>query len=529
MKRKTILRIIVGIAVFLLLALLLTKMVVEPWIGKKIQASLAEKSGEYLIKIERVHVSILHSGIQLENITLLSKQEYEGQPALSGQIESVKFKGIHLFKAIFRKHIDIREVNVFNSRIKGKVAFQKKAGKAKISPVNLRIENLVFDKFFIDIKDSATSQAFLVKDGVFKIYDIKIEKQDTLSADIIRRFDFGVPQFKTVTPDSLNTITADGINYTATSNTLTADSFAIQPNYTEYGFTAQSKFQTNRIEANLIGIVFHNFSIANYIRSGNLISSYIEIGEMEMQVFKDKRKEFRHVKKPTFQDMIYSYPAALNIDSIGILGGNIIYTEHSEKAIEKGRISFNKINARIYKITNDTMYKTEKAYLELKANALLMGKGKLTTLLKARIFDNQNTFTVNGTLSGMKISELNPILEKSASINVTSGKINALNFSFSANNTKATGNLKLLYEGLRFEMLNKQTGENTAVKERVKSFIANKIVLESNPMPGKEVRLGTIEYERDPERYIFGYFARALMSGMKTSVTKQKAPGNQKK
>lgn len=518
-----------GIAAFVILIVFLTKVVFEPWIGKKIQTSLNENSGNYLIKIEKVHVSIIRSGIELENITLLSKLENEGQPGLSGEIESVKFKGIHLIKALFKKDYHVREVAIFNSRLTGKIALQKKVSQAKVSPVNIRIENLFFEKLFVDVKDIATSQAYLVKDGVLKVFDIKVEKQDTLSSKIIRQFDFSASEFKTITADSLYTISGIGINYASTSNTLTADSFAIQPNYTEYGFTARSKFQTNRIHANLSGITFHDFSIADYVQSGNIISSYIEIRQIEMQVFKDKRKEFRHTEKPTFQDMIYNYPAAMNIDSIAVLSGNIVYTEHSEKAIEKGSISFNEIDAKINKITNDTIYKTEKAYLELKANALLMGKGKLSILLKARIFDSQNTFAMNGSLSGMEASELNPILEKSASITIISGKINSMNFSFTANNTKSTGNLKLLYEDLKFDMMDRQTGETTALKEQIKSLIANIIVLESNPMPGEEVRPGVIEYERDPERYVFGYFFRSILSGMKTSVTKAKNPKKSKK
>jgi hypothetical protein len=529
MRQKVLLRIIIGITLFILVAMLLTKVVVEPWTGKKIQASLSKKSGEYLIKIEKVHVSILHSGIELKNITLLSKSENEGQPELTGKIESVKFKGIHLIKAIFRKDIVISKVDVINSRIIGKVAFQRKNRTTRISPVNIRIENLIFDKLFIDLKDTSTAQSYLVKDGVLKLYDINVEKQDTLSPDIIRQFDFDLPEFKTVTADSLYTFSAIGINYSATSNTLKVDSFAILPNYKEYGFTARSKFQTNRIEANLSGLIFHNFSAADYIQSGNIISSHIEIGGLEMRIFKDKRKEFKHENKPAFQDMIYNYPHTLNIDSIGITGGNIVYTEHAEKAIEKGNISFNEIDATIYKITNDTIYKAEKAYFELKANALLMNKGKLSILLKAIIFDNQNTFTVNGTLSGMEVAELNPILEKSASITITSGKINILIFSFSANNTKATGNLKLLYKALKFDMMDRQTGETTAIKEQVKSLIASIIVIESNPMPGEEVRSGIIEFERDPERFVFGYFFRALMSGMRTSVMKTKSPKKLKK
>jgi len=526
MKRKVLVRILLGIAAFVLLVMLLTKVVVEPWIGRKIQTALNEKSGDYLIKIEKVHVSILRSGIELKNITLQSKPENGGQSDLTGEIESVKFKGIHLIKAIFRKDIDISEVDVFNSRIIGKFAFPEKNGPASVSPVNLRIGSLFFDKLVVDVKSTTTAQTYSLKDGIIKIYDINFEKQDTLSPGIFGQIDFDVLEFKTVTPDSLYTFTVVEINYSATSNTLTADSFAIQPNYTEYGFTARNQFETDRFEGRFSQISFYGFSAEDFIKSGNLTSSFIEIGELELNAFRDKRKEFRHNEKPTFQDVIYNYPGTLNIDSVGILRGNIVYSEHAEKAIEKGSVSFHEIDATIYKITNDTIYKTEKAYLELKANALLMGKGKLTVLLKARIFDKQNTFALNGTLSGMEASELNPILEKNAFITITSGKINGLNFSFSANNTRATGNLKLLYEGLDFAVVNKRTGETTAIVARVKSMIANIIVMESNPMPGEEVRPGIIEYERDPEKFLFNYVVRALMSGITTSITKTK---NQKK
>ena len=529
MKQKVLLKITIGIVVFILLAVLLTKVVVEPWIGKKIQTSINENSGAYLIKIEKVHVSIFRSGVEFENITLHSKTENEGKTDLAGEIESVKFKGIHLLKALFRKDIHVREVDIFNSRITGNVAFQKKAGPAKVSPLNISIEKLFFEKLFVDLKDTATAQSYFIKDGVLKVVDINVLKTDTISLKIFKQLDFVGPEFQTVTSDSLYTISVEGLNFSKGTNTLTAESFVVHPNYAEYEFTAQNPFQTNRIKANLYGIIFRDFSVANYIQSGIIESSYIEIGEMEMQVFKDKRREFKHTEKPAFQDMIYNYPVSLNIDSIAVLSGNIVYTEHGEKAIEKGSISFNEVNASIYNITNDTIYKTEKAYFELNANALLMGKGQLSILLKARIFDKHNTFAINGTLSGMEASELNPILEKSASISITSGKINAMNFGFSANNTKATGNMKLLYEGVKFDIMNRQTGKTTALKEQLKSLIANIIVIESNPMPDEEARPGIIEYERDPERYIFGYFFRSLLSGIKTTVTKTKSPKKSKK
>ncbi|MBK6967264.1 MAG: hypothetical protein IPH20_26050 [Bacteroidales bacterium] len=72
--------------------------------------------------------------------------------------------------------------------------------------------------------------------------------------------------------------------------------------------------------------------------------------------------------------MMYKYPGKLHIDSIGISGGNITYSEHSPGAGAQGKITFNELNAKLFQITNDTLYKKQKGYFQLYAQALLMGK-----------------------------------------------------------------------------------------------------------------------------------------------------------
>jgi len=237
-----------------------------------------------------------------------------------------------------------------------------------------------------------------------------------------------------------------------------------------------------------------------------------------MKAFKDKRKEFKHVNKPVFQEMIYNYPGTIRIDLVSLKNGDVIYTEHHAEANEPGSISFNDINAKIYNITNDLNYKTKNDSLKLKGNALLMGKGKMTILLKGKNFDSQNTFSLEGTLSDLDASELNPILEKSAFIYATSGKIDSMNFSFTANNDKATGNLTMLYHGLDIAVKNKQTDDTTAFKERFISFIANIKVMDSNPVRSKDPRVGIIYYERDPERFLLHYCFRSILTGITSSL-----------
>ncbi|MBW8331539.1 MAG: hypothetical protein K0M40_05955 [Prolixibacteraceae bacterium] len=521
MRRNIILKISIGIVAFVLLFMLLTTLFIEPWAAKKIQTAFNKSSDKYHLEIGKVNISIIKSGIELEDIVLSPKLQNDSLADFKGEIASVKLMGIKLFKVLFKNDIDVREVNIFNSHFAGELPLQeKKPGPAKLSPLNISIDSLVFDRLVVNVKDRLTSQAYSLNDAVLKVYDIQVAKQDTISPEIIRQFDFNAQKYASVSADSMYTMTAIGIDYAATSNSLSVDSFSVHPNYSNYEFTDRDKFETDRIEAGLNQIVFHDFSAIDFIKSGSLTSSYIEIGKLEMNIFRDKRKEFNHVNKPAFQDMLYNYPEKVNIDSIGILFGNVTYTEHAEGATEPGVIRFNELNALVFNITNDTIYKTEKAYLGFNAEALLMGKAKMTVQMKGRLFDGQNTFAVNGNLSGMEVMELNPMLEKNAFIYATAGRIYAMNFSFTANNTKSSGQMNLRYDGLNVAVKNKQTDDTTAVKERVISVIANMKIMNSNPIPGEELRQGVIDFERDPEKSFFNYCAKSIISGMKSSVLK---------
>jgi hypothetical protein len=520
MKREKYLKILLGIVIVVLLIIFLTKVIIEPCVGKKIQAALNEKDRDYMVEIDKVRILLITSGIKLGNITICSKQEHGGDLDLNGEIASIKCKGINLSKAIFKNDIYIRRVTISNSSIKGRIPFSQEAISPVVSPLNIRIRRILFDKLDWAVENTSTAQSYSVKEGVLKVYDLQVEKQDTLSAGIVKQFDFEAEELVSVSSDSMYSFTASGIIYSATSNTLKVNTFFIQPNYSDYDFTSRYEFQTISIEAGFSNICVHDFYAADYFRSMSLISSYIEIGKMDMKLFCDARKKFRHVNKPVFQDMIYNYPGKIQIDSIGLISGNVNYTVHAKAANEPGSISLNEIKAKIYKITNDTIYRTEIDSLKLKVDALLMGKGKINILFKGRIFDNQNTFLLNGTLSDLEVHELNPILEKNAFIYITSGKIDTLNFSFTANNTKSTGKMIMLYNGLDIAVKNKQTDDTIAIREKIISLIANRQVMDSNPIPGEDVREGIIDYERDPERFLFSYCFNSILSGIKSSLSK---------
>ena len=78
----------------------------------------------------------------------------------------------------------------------------------------------------------------------------------------------------------------------------------------------------------------------------------------------------------------------------------------------------------------------------------------------------------------------------------------------------------MLYNGLNITVKNRKTDDTTAFRERFISFIANKRILDSNPVEDEKVRVGSIDYDRDPERFIFHYCFNSILSGITSSLTK---------
>ena len=91
--------------------------------------------------------------------------------------------------------------------------------------------------------------------------------------------------------------------------------------------------------------------------------------------------------------------------------------------------------------------------------------------------------------------------------------------------TRATGKMIMLYHGLDIAVKNKQTDDTTAFGERFCLFDSQQKYLNSNPAQGGEVREGTIDYIRDPERSVFALLLQILsLSG----ITSTLSDGNKK-
>lgn len=515
MNRIKLLLAIIAFAVAFILA---APLIVDPILKKKILVTLHQKYPGYDIAIDKVRWRLIPSQLSLTQITVTSKSLPVDKRYLKGVIGSIRFKGIKNIKALLKQEYEIREIVVTNSDIEGIIPFHKKEKIPLTSTINVQIDQILFHQVNLSLRDSSTSQTLKIEEGMLRLKNLDIHKKDTLG--ILHQFDFKATLVVSNTPDSMYTYRVNGIVYSDSLKRLSADSLFIDPNYKRYDFTARVPYETDRFVVKISELSLLNFQGNDFYNSGNLVSSCLSIGQMRLEAFRDKRKPDSHEKKPSFQQYMYRYPALLKIDSMLFDDGSITYMEHADKASEPGKVYLNAFKAKIYNITNDTVYKTKDSSLTVIAEAMLMGKSKMNILLKARLFDPLHTFSLKGSLASLAVKDLNPILEKNAFINANSALVNKMKFHFIANDTKASGEMVLLYEGLDVAVKNKRTKDTSGLIEQIISLIANKSTWDSNPMPEEEARVGVINYERDPTKFVFNYCIKSIISGVQSTIIK---------
>ncbi len=521
MKQKLFLKILLGLAALLLCIKMLTVSVIESWLKRNAEAAFNENIPGLNLEIDDVHISLIKAGLRLEGISVQSVTPFADSMEMDGKIAAINIKGLHLLNLLFKSGIDIVEISVSDSYIRGNIPLTNISNKSPfIFPVGIRIARIHLNNINLSINDITSSQSYVMDQGSLLMKGLHVERWDTLSPVVVEPFNFEAQKLESVSAKGNYTFQVAGLNYSSDINKMVAKQFLIKPNYPHYEFASHFKYQTDRIDGRFSDITFHNLCAAEYFKSGTLKSSFMEIGKMDIDVFRDKRKPFEHVKKPAFQEMIYNYPGCLKIDSVS-MRGKIVYAELVEGAEAPGSIHFDDLYGNLYNITNDSACKTQRPYFQLKAEALLMGESRMKVLLNAKLFDPDNTFTLEGNLEEMAIPNLNPVLENLAFIYAKTGQFESMHFNFTANNSKASGKMKLFYNNLKIDVLDKQTGSRSGLKQWIQSVIANTIIIKANPTPGNPPREGIIDYSRDPERFLFNYSFKSILSGIQHSLSKE--------
>ena len=308
----------------------------------------------------------------------------------------------------------------------------------------------------------------------------------------------------------------DRFEYSSKGNELSLNGIHVIPRYNQDRFQQLISYQQDYYSGDIHQITFWNINLDRWFENHEFTGKNIDIDQVNLLIYRDKRKPFNPRQYPPMpQDLMRRIELPFCFDTVKLSNSTVIYTEQLDEIPEPGRVSFEKLNARLYPFTNIGQLQLTHPDMRLNASAMLMGASELKARLQFDMNSPVNRFEAKGSLRPFDLTAMNPITENGASISVRSGQLNRFEFEFSGDSIVANGKLRFAYEDLKIYLLAHKNGNTKEAK--FLSFLANSLMLRSKSPRTKILLPDDIHYRRDPNKSTLNYWWKSVFSGAKNT------------
>jgi hypothetical protein len=120
----------------------------------------------------------------------------------------------------------------------------------------------------------------------------------------------------------------------------------------------------------------------------------------------------------------------------------------------------------------------------------------------------------------MNLDALNSYLEPGEQIRIKTGTLQSATYDISIVSGCARGTLRAIYENLNFAVINKNTGSEKGLTNRITSFIANNFKIRTGNMPDKSgsLEIGKVNFLRKRDTTFLQLLWFSIRSGIKDVV-----------
>lgn len=489
-------------------------------------SSILEKNNA-LIRFDSLYASSQEQELQVYNLKYYDTLSAAGRRMIFSN-RHLSFEGL-LFDSLFRGNgLLIRHLIIDSSCMQMDIHAEDGTGSpgAGISlPPPFHFVNVdETDLVNVDLSLLNTSnEKYFSLDNIHgKIYNFQLDSglMDKPGFMLSKSIDLAKSEYTIYSSDSMYTFTLEDIAISTGENRLDIGDFKIQPNYPKFEFSRELGYQTDRMDVDFQGIKIRGLDFEKILMDQTLNAKKVEVNSTQFESFRDKRVPFPEWHtSPMPQDLLESIGFGLMVDTLTLEKASITYGEMVEKSVHPGKIHFNDMHVRLTNITNDSMRILKNPVMGLDANGQIMNKGLLNVKLNLKLNHPSDTFAFHANLSRMDLSEFNSLSVNLFGVEIKSGNGSVDTVNIFGNKDYAIGHLYFPYRKFKIKMINRQKGNRGGIGDGILTFLANNILLKSNNRRfGRPIRVGQIFYQRDPQKSIFNYLWKGVLSGVESTL-----------
>ena len=476
------------------------------------------------LKFNRSKKNLLIEGFE---VNPLSKNSLDNNFLLRAPL--IKLDGFNYYDALKNNDLKFTTVEIDDPQISIEVNDSVNGGKIEQAKsldlfpfIEPYVNSLQVNKLRLlntDLKVNWLKKQLINKKINFTFNEVDISENNPANNLLnSKEFEISVTDLHQKSKNNLYDFRVDSLIYNSKKHNIRLKNISVNPLLNLEDFSGLNGFQTDVVWSETRFIEINEVNENMWLKHNRLEAGHLKIGPTQTHIFRNKRYPFNHAQRPPWpQDLIKNIKQNFVFTSFSLLPSEIIYSELGEISDERSYLKFKMLEASGSKITNIQAEIEKNPLLSVKASSVLFNGVLLNANFRFDMASKNYVHEIEGSLGKMDLTQINPILEKSAPVKIVSGNLNRFDFSLKCNSKTAFGELYFGYDNLEIALLEFQA--NKAKVSKFASFWANKMVLNSkNPKKEDEFFPASINFQRDVERSILHFWWKTILTGARQTV-----------
>jgi hypothetical protein len=296
---------------------------------------------------------------------------------------------------------------------------------------------------------------------------------------------------------------------------LVTDSIKFYSIMSDEHFFAKSQFRQTRYRIDIPQIQITSLDCFALLQGNTFNAKNIYLHDLfaDILVNMDKPYDKNSANPQMPNEALSSMKEIVKIDSLKIINGRLKYCERFALSAKPGVISINKVNVAVSGIANHTPHPDTTI---IRGEGLFMNSGKMKVYMAILLTSKNFSLRYSGSLGKMDVTELNSFIEPGEHQHIKSGILQSAKFNIEVSSGRASGTLRAEYKDLSVEVLNKNTGSEKGLFNRISSIINKIFIIRGTNMPDDKgsMKIGETKYTRNPDDYFFQFVWFALRNGV---------------
>jgi hypothetical protein len=296
---------------------------------------------------------------------------------------------------------------------------------------------------------------------------------------------------------------------------MTADSIKYCSLLDDEQFFAKSQFRQTRFRFDVPQIRIMGLDCLALLQGNIYNARSITLHELFADILVNMDKPYdRNSSNPQMpNEALSSMKELVKVDSVTVRNGGLKYCERYAVGAKPGVITFNKVNVSVSGIANHTA-RTDTTIIH--GEGLFLNSGTMKLFMAIPLTSRDFSLRYSGSLSTMDLTELNGFIEAGEHRRIKSGTLQSATYSVNVNSGHAIGTLRAEYKDVSIVILNKTTGSDKGIFDRISSLFGKIFIIRGTNMPDAKgvMKIGEIKYTRDPGDYFLQYVWFALRNGI---------------